>query len=307
MPPDRTDPTLRRLSAYNPYAFNPLPDFDPADSPFYSWPLRPTTPPTAAERISPRHSASTPGHRASRRPRGHHQSPSNNVSHGSGDDTHGHLPRRHRSSQSGQSRDRRSSSSAASSAAGDNHQPQPTSSSAAHPTAATRRRPQDEPRRAGPSSSRQPAPADHQLIDVERCVAPMFQREPSLTFGLVRPPISTHILSFVLNQGSATVETVIFKCMRSQSTVALVTPPPGNWQKTIGDVHVHVWDEGIQYWVFGQEGEWRAARVGSPHPTYGKSRVLSHRPPHTTKLPAWVLDTTLVNYRSRARRAQVVA
>lgn len=69
-----------------------------------------------------------------------------------------------------------------------------------------------------------------------------------------------------------------------------------------GDVHVHVYMGGLQYWVCGKDMLWQDASLGCKHPQYGRRRVLSHRPPHSDKLPSWVANSTLVTYKSKARQ-----
>lgn len=86
---------------------------------------------------------------------------------------------------------------------------------------------------------------------------------------------------------------------RTQASYALDQLPssiPKN--RDIGDIHLHVWSEGVQYWVWQGE-EWVDAEVGFRHPLIGKTRVLSHKTPQETKLPSWVLNSTLSTYKSR--------
>lgn len=71
-------------------------------------------------------------------------------------------------------------------------------------------------------------------------------------------------------------------------------------ERAAGDIHVHVFMGGVQLWAFNDD-KWSAAQEGDPHPSFGKTRVLSHREPRRSRLPNWVLPATLVAYQSHAR------
>lgn len=114
----------------------------------------------------------------------------------------------------------------------------------------------------------------------------------------------THDLFFIVNANAKTPKErrYDFVCSQSRSDDALGSPPvPESEQRHVGDVHVHVYMGGRQYWVVMVGEVWKEAEEGAPHPTLGKGRVLSHRSPHIN-LPNWVLQTTLNTYRYRDRK-----
>lgn len=104
-----------------------------------------------------------------------------------------------------------------------------------------------------------------------------------------------------MDKKTAKEREVHYAVTRSQSTQALLEPHPTTAAKRApGDIHLHLYMGGLQYWVWEGDG-WVEARVGFAHPVIGRTRVISHLSPQDTKLPTWVLNTSLSTYNSRKR------
>lgn len=92
-----------------------------------------------------------------------------------------------------------------------------------------------------------------------------------------------------------------FRVTRSEHLSTTPRPPPGITGSSLGDVHFHVFMGGISYWVYEKRG-WVRAEEGHHHPVFGAKRVLCHRVKDKTRMPNWVLSSTMVTYHYRARK-----
>lgn len=108
-------------------------------------------------------------------------------------------------------------------------------------------------------------------------------------------------LQFTININSEHERTIEYRCSKSKGDAPLDTAPIVAESRSPSDVHFHIHNGEVQYWVVTMRRNWAKWKLGGEHPR-SSSRVLSHRSPWAAKFPNWVLSTTWKTYKARDRQ-----